>query len=261
MFSICSFNLHSISSSVWLHTFTILDRLCHLQLCWKRRIEVESQTVYLWSLKLHLMSRSFLQATTEEEGDTSAPIIREGNKIWCWKCKYTVFRNPYWHWRSCVWKHLQLEVKISRLFPSPVQWVSYKTVEMFSVCERLQQVAVMITQQLTSRSQRCGWNVTFKISNLSFTRSPAPLLMLLRPHLVADCREKQLHFDQVGWKCWRWRRDKNTLLLYWLYVPTDLNWNHTAWHHLTECILIYVSCYRVCVEQEPQWRRERAAVS
>lgn len=176
MFSICSFNFHFISSSVWLHTFTILDRLCHLQLCWKRRIEVESQTVYLWSLKLHLMSRSSLQATTEEEEDTSAPIIREGNKIWCWKCKYTVFINPYWHWRSCVWKHLQLEVKISRLSPSPVQWVSYKTVEMFPVCERLQQVAVMmITQQLTSRSQRCGWNVTFKISNLSFTRSPAQL--------------------------------------------------------------------------------------
>lgn len=189
------------------------------------------------------------------------PIIREGNKIWCWKCKYTVFINPYWHWRSCVWKHLQLEVKISRLSPSPVQWVSYKTVEMFPVCERLQQVAVMITQQLTSRSQRCGWNVTFKISNLSFTRSPAQLLMLLRPHLVADCREKQLHFDQVGWECWRRRRDKNTLLLYWLYVPTDLNWNHTAWHHLTECILIYVSCYRVCVEQETQWRSERPAVS
>lgn len=27
-------------------------------------------------------------------------------------------------------------------------------------------------------------------------------MMLLRPHLVADCREKQLHFDQVGWECW-----------------------------------------------------------
>lgn len=64
-----------------------------------------------------------------------------------------------------------------------------------------------------------------------------------------------LRMLRSNWKAyWRWRRDKNTLLLYWLYVPTDLNWNHTAWHHLTGCILIYVSCYRVCVEQEPQWR-------
>ena len=113
MFSICSFNFHSISFPVWLHTFTILDRLCHLQLCWKRRIEVEAETVYLWSLKLHLMSLSSLQPTTEE--DTFPPIIREGNQIWCWKCKDALFINPDWHWRSYVWGHLQVEVKINRL--------------------------------------------------------------------------------------------------------------------------------------------------